>query len=237
MLYFVHGLGFGVREWDRIVTFFSERDFECRPVNLRDGLDLRHAHFQDYVNNLKTLVTEHDIVIGHSMGGLIVQKVAEETNIKAGVGICPAPPKGINFQSHIAIRDVLPALKYLPHIILRKPFKPDYTLVSSLCYKYMAVGLEENAVQEIYNQMVEESPIVMRELAMRQISIDENKISCSLLFIAMKNDRAITPDTVKLIAEKYPTADYKCYDGCHHFFNNKNWQEIAEGIHNFIKTV
>ena len=118
-----------------------------------------------------------------------------------------------------------------------KPFKPEYNLVNSLCYKYMGVGLQENDVKEIYDQMVEESPTVMRELAMRQIAIDEKKVSCPLLFIAMKNDRAITPSMVKLIAKKYPTAEYKCYDGCHHFFNNKNWQEIAEGVHNFITTI
>jgi len=163
--------------------------------------------------------------------------VAEVTNIKAGVCICPAPPKGINFQAHINLRDLLPALKYLPHIIVRKPFKPDYFLVNNLCHKYMGVGLEEDDIQEIYDQMVEESPIVMQELAMRQIIIDKNKVSCPLLFLAMKNDRAITPDMVRLIVEKYPTAAYKCYDGCHHFFNGKNWEEIAEGILIFIKTV
>ena len=39
------------------------------------------------------MVNPDDIVIGHSMGGLIVQKIAEETAIRGGVAICPAPAK------------------------------------------------------------------------------------------------------------------------------------------------
>ncbi|MBS3773271.1 MAG: alpha/beta hydrolase [Candidatus Thermoplasmatota archaeon] len=234
MLYFVHGLGFDEREWDRVAAFFSERGHTCRAVNLRDGLDLRHARLQDYVDVVTGMVSDEDIVIGHSMGGLIVQKVAELSNIRAGVGICPAPPSGIQFNSPVRIRDILPAVKYLPRILLKQPVKPDYALARTLCSKYMCVGLPESVIRDIHGQMVEESSIVMRELAMRKTTIDEKMVTCPLVFIAMTQDRAIPPEAVKRIAEKYPTASYICYEGCHHFFNNTNWREVAAGIDDFI---
>jgi pimeloyl-ACP methyl ester carboxylesterase len=232
MLFFVHGLGFDHREWDTVVHFFTQKDFDCNAINLREGLNLRSTCFQDYINKLKAVVTEEDIVIGHSMGGLVVQKVAEEATIKAGVGICPAPPKGIKF--HMSALAFAPALKYLPKLLVNRPFKPDYPLVKGMCRKYMGVGLEEKDIRTIYEHMVEESPTVVREVALRKIAVDEKKIRCPLLFIAMTKDRACPPTMVEEIAQKYD-AQYKLYDGCHHFFNNTNWQEIADGVYNFIK--
>jgi pimeloyl-ACP methyl ester carboxylesterase len=234
MLVFVHGMGFDEREWSTVVQYFTERNFDCNAVNLREGLNLRKACFQDYVNKLKDIITEEDIVIGHSMGGLIVQKVAEESTIKAGVGICSAPPKSIKF--HMGVMAVVPALKYLPKIIMKKPVKPDFSLVKGMCHKYMGVGLDEEAVRDIYEQMVEESSIVIKELALHKIVVDEKKVNCPLLFIAMKDDRACPPEMVKKIAEKY-NAEYKVYDGCHHFFNNENWREVVNGIEGFIVKV
>jgi hypothetical protein len=234
VLYFVHGLGFDEREWDQLIVFFSGRGYTCRAVNLRDGLDLRSASLQDYVNQITDMVSDEDIVIGHSMGGLIVQKVAELSNIRAGVGICPAPPSGIQFNSPVRFRDILPAVKYLPRILLKQPVKPDYALARTLCSKFMCVGLPESVIRDIHSQMVEESSIVMRELAMRKTTVDEEMVTCPLVFIAMTQDRAIPPDTVKRIAEKYPTAIYTCYEGCHHFFNNTNWREVAACIDDFI---
>ncbi len=234
MLYFVHGLGFDEREWHQVVAFFSERGYPCRAVNLREGLDLRHARLQDYVDVVTGMVSDDDIVVGHSMGGLVVQKVAAETDIRAGVGICPAPPADIKFRSPVRFRDILPTLKYLPRILLKQPVKPDHPIASMLCSRYMGVGLTEDDIRDIHGQMVEESSIVIRELAMRKTEVDEKKVTCPLLFIAMSNDRAIPPATVKRLEEKYPTARYRCYEGCHHFFNNTNWQEVAAGIDDFI---
>lgn len=231
MLVLVHGLGFDANEWNTVIPYFTRRNFDCKAINLREGLDLRKTYFRDYVDKVKAIVTKDDIVIGHSLGGLIVQKVAEESTIKAGVGICPGPPKGIKF--HMDIMAVLPALKYIPKIIMKKPFKPDFSLCKYMCRKYMCVGLGDEVIRDICEQMVEESAIVIYELAMHKIAVDEKRVDCPLLFIAMRDDRACYPEMVEKIAEKY-NAEYKLYDGCHHFFNNKNWQEVVEEILKFV---
>ena len=87
MLIFVHGMLSNADVWRPIIDYFSNKNFSCKAINLRDGLNRRYTHFKDYVDKVKSEVTEDDIIIGHSMGGLIVQKVAEETTIKGGVVI------------------------------------------------------------------------------------------------------------------------------------------------------
>jgi len=225
MLIFVHGMLSNADVWRPIIDYFNKRGFSCKAVNLREGLDLRKVHIRDYVDKVKAMVTENDIVIGHSMGGLIVQKVAEEATIKGGVAICSAAPKGVKFRGGI----VLSSAKYAPKVIMGKPFKEDYRYVK----KYMLVGVKEEDARGIYEKLEKESAIVTYELGMNRIEIDEDKVNCPLLFIATKDDRLCAPELVKRIAEKY-NAEYRLYKGCHHFFYNDNLQEIAEGIHEFI---
>jgi len=225
MLIFVHGMLSNADVWRPIIDYFNKRGFSCKAVNLREGLDLRKVHIRDYVDKVKAMVTENDIVIGHSMGGLIVQKVAEEATIKGGVAICSAAPKGVKFRGGI----VLSSAKYAPKVIMGKPFKEDYRYVK----RYMLVGVKEEDARGIYEKLEKESAIVTYELGMNRIAIDEDKVNCPLLFIATKDDRLCAPELVKRIAEKY-NAEYRLYKGCHHFFYNDNWQEIAEGIHEFI---
>lgn len=61
----------------------------------------------------------------------------------------------------------------------------------------------------------------------------KKNVTCPLLFITTKSDRVCPPDMVKKMAEKY-NAEYRLYDGCHHFFSNTSWRDIAEGINSFI---
>ena len=225
MLIFVHGMLSNADVWSPFIDYFSERGFSCRAVDLKEGLDLRHVCMQDYVDKVTAMVMEDDIVIGHSMGGLIVQKVAEEATIKGGVAICSAAPKGIKFRGEI----VLDSAKYALNVIWGKPFKEDYDYVR----KYMLVGVEEEEARRIYENLEKQSAIVTRELGRNKIAVDETKVNCPLLFIATKNDRICTVDLVKRLAEKYG-AEYRVYDGCHHFFCNSSWRDIAEEIHNFI---
>jgi len=226
MLIFVHGMGSNANVWDPIINYFNERDFSCKAINLREGLNLKKVHFQDYVEKVKAIASEEDIVIGHSMGGLIVQKVAEEANIKCGIAICSATPKGLRYHRNI----ILASAKFAPKVIRGRPFKQDYGYVR----KYALVGLDEKKAKSAYNEIENDSSIVVFELGMKRIAVDENKVKCPLLFIGTKQDGICTPDLAKRLAEKY-NAEYRIYDGCHNFFYNDSWQKIAEEIHSFIK--
>jgi esterase/lipase len=162
-------------------------------------------------------------------GGLIVQKVAEEADIKGGVAICSAAPKtGVKYRGFI----VLSSAKYAPQVIKGLPFKQDYRYIK----KYMLVGIEEEKAKKIYERLEKQSAIVTYELGMNRIRVDETKIRCPLLFIATKQDKVCAPELVKRIAMKYK-AEYELYDGCHHFFSDNNWQDVAEGIYNFVTNI
>lgn len=226
MLYFIHGLNGSPREWNVFTEFFTERGFDCKAIDLKKGLDLKKVYFKDYVEKVSGLVSTEDILIGHSMGGLIVQKVAEETTVKAGVCICSAAPNGIPMKTVPWWRQV----RYIPFMLFGIPFKPSFGLVKDVFLS----GWDEEKQKKIYGRLQKQSAHVSYEVMKQKISVDEKKISCPLYFIGRKEDVTIPPDIVKRIAQKYHS-NFDAVSGNHYIF--EDWIDIAEHTFSFIQTV
>ena len=90
MLIFIHGMCNIPEAWDPMIEYFEKRNYSGKAIDLRFDLNLKKTHISDYVEKVKSIATKDDICIGHSLGGLIVQKLAEESSIKAAVAICSA---------------------------------------------------------------------------------------------------------------------------------------------------
>ncbi len=227
MLVFVHGLGHTPDAWQPFLQFFRERAIECRAIDLRESPDPSQVRFRDYVDTVVSQVDEDDVVVGHSMGGLIMQKTAEETAIRCGVGICSAPPQAVKFKKST----VLSSLRYLPYVLFKKPFYFSYSYTRKLMFNCMS---EETARQVYGHEIRTVPPRVAYELAMNKIPVNEVKVDCPLHFMAAAEDRLSPPSLVKQIAEKYD-ASHSVHGGCHYIF--PNWRAYARGIASFLDTV
>jgi non-heme chloroperoxidase len=233
MLIFVHGICNIPETWNPLIQYLTGKNYSCKAIDVQEGLDLRKTHIYDYVKKVKRITNEDDILIGHSLGGLIVQKAAEETRVKAIIAICSVPPKKI--RSKMIVRMFYPSLKYVPKVLMNRPFKPDFSYTK----KFVFTGLSDEELEQAkkqYKKFRKESALVIREIVMQTVKIDEQKINCPMLFIAAKHDGFFPPEIIKRIAEKY-NAEYKIYDCCHNFFSHNNWIKVADGIHEFISNI
>ncbi len=209
MLYFIHGLNGIPDNWLPCIDFFSKQGLASRAIDFRKDKDLQKTQVKDYVDTISCQVAEHDVLIGHSMGGLLVQKVAEQKNIKAGICICPAPPKGISMKS-ISLFD---QLKYIPYIVGNRPFKISY----SLARKLFLNGMSEKQARFAYERLHEESAKVTYEVMKNKTEVDEAKVTSPLFFISVEEDKTCPPDLVRKIAEKYDST-VKVLPGSHYIF-------------------
>lgn len=212
MLYFIHGLNGNPEDWKPCIDYFSKKGFSCQAIKLREGQNPKKTHVSDYVHKVSQMVTKDDVLIGHSMGGLIVQKVSEKTPIKAGICLCSAPPKGIKFNI-VSI----PHLKYILYILFNIPFKASFKLTRNLLFNSLS---DENA-KKAYDRLTPESAKVTFEVLTNKVSIDYAKVHTPLFFIAAEKDNASPPDLVKKNASKYNAA-FTIVPGCHHIFSNIN---------------
>lgn len=104
---FIHGAYHGAWCWEEyFIPYFSALGFSCYAISLRghgqsEGRDSLHTYtLHDYKEDCVTAISQmskRPILIGHSMGGAIVQQImhsAPET-IRAAVLISAVPPNGM----------------------------------------------------------------------------------------------------------------------------------------------
>ena len=219
----IHGMWGSPSQWNKFLEYFKERNIKARTIEYKKN---ENASFMDYVKEVVKFA-EGEIIVGHSMGGLIVQKVAEMVEIKAGIAIASAPPHGIKFSNFSLM---LSSMRYLPKILFKKPFKPSYKFME----KYLLNCIDEERAREIYTALPPESPRAAYEVFIGKISVDERKVSSPMLFIALTGDKVAPVELQKKIASKYK-AKLAILQGCHWIFDSPH--EIAEQIIKFVSEV
>ncbi|CAN5692008.1 alpha/beta hydrolase [soil metagenome] len=104
-LLFVHGAFHGAWCWDEhFLDFFAERGYRAVALNLRghagspSPTPLNKCTVADYVDDVHAVAAglpTPPVVIGHSMGGFVVQKYLAAHHAPAGVLVASAPPYGV----------------------------------------------------------------------------------------------------------------------------------------------
>ncbi|MEN0652681.1 MULTISPECIES: alpha/beta hydrolase [Hyphobacterium] len=105
-LLFIHGGFHGAWCWeDHFMPWFAARGFSCHAVSLRDHGSSRqtgqHKSWRlcDYVDDVRWAVEQLNcppILVGHSLGGSIAQKIAAELTIPGMILLAPSPIGGSN---------------------------------------------------------------------------------------------------------------------------------------------
>ncbi|CAN5172945.1 alpha/beta hydrolase [soil metagenome] len=104
-LLLVHGAFHGAWCWDEhFLDFFADRGYRALALNLRghgnspSPTPLNRCSVADYVDDVHTVAQQlptAPVVIGHSMGGFVVQKYLAAHPAPAGVLVASAPPRGL----------------------------------------------------------------------------------------------------------------------------------------------
>lgn len=104
-LLFIHGAFAGAWMWtDTFMPHFAKAGYPCYAVSLRGhggshGRDHIDWHsIADYVDDVQKVVAwlgVEPVLIGHSMGGFIVQKYLEHHNAAGAALLCSVPPQGL----------------------------------------------------------------------------------------------------------------------------------------------
>ncbi len=111
-LLFVHGAFCGAWIWDaKMLGWFAGRGWSAHAVSLRGhggsaGRDRIRAHtLGDYVDDVLEVFDGFDtppVLIGHSMGGMVVQRALQRRRAPAAVLMASAPPHGL-WESSIGL--------------------------------------------------------------------------------------------------------------------------------------
>ena len=99
-LLLLHGMGLGAWIWERDQLMFAEAGFSSWAIDLpgHGKYADQDPSFSEIVSSVRTAVEEMEgpvVIIGHSVGGLIAQRLASEVSLRAIVMLCPTPPSEV----------------------------------------------------------------------------------------------------------------------------------------------
>jgi len=246
---FIHGLFVNPKSWDHWKYYFESKGFTCHtPANpyhsgepdyLRENINpaLGKVTLEDEVNHIADIVdslSEQPILIGHSLGGLVVQKLLSMGKGSAGVCIDGVPPKGIFTLQWSFWESNFPVLNYFKGDSVFEPNKEWFH------YAFAHLMSREDSDLAFDELVVPESRNVPRRTLSAFAEVDFSAPHNPLLFIAGEKDH-IVPATLNLenfhaYKNSNSVKEYIEFQGrTHYICGMPGWEEVADHILNWLE--
>lgn len=234
-LLFIHGAFVDHDSFRPWVEYFGSRGWHAVAASRRGRAGLgperaRGLTIADYVEDtLKVIDTfgEKPVLIGHSLGGLIAQKLAEMGRARALVLMCPAPAAKLTAQP-VALPAYLPMM---PKILLGRPILPSRSGCTTIALNRMPADV----CPALHAGLVHESGKVYREMIFGSFKVDFSRIDCPSLVIGGAEDRIVARDLVEWTAKQLDVPA-RIYDRhAHWMLEEAGWEEIAADVAGFLQ--
>ena len=239
--------GFFASAWvyESYLPFFADRGYAGFALNLRgregstlpSGTMLGRVSINDFIDDARQVarwLTERlsrPIVVGHSMGGLIAQKLGEEGLARALVLLSPAPPRGISVMSGKLLRR---QLRFLPALLRSKRVVPRWSDMRELVLN----RVPESEQQAAFARFVSDSGRAGREMSFGAVKVDAERVranGCPVLVVTSDDDRFIPPRIAQRIAQRYRAPVYMARGHGHLMLQEPGWSEPASFIASWLE--
>ena len=220
------------------LPFLAARGFAPTALNLRGragsrpGTAIGGVSIDDYVEDaaLVARALGRPLVVGHSMGGLLAQRLAELDLVDAAALIAPAPPRGITVMSwQLAIRQ----LKYLPAIVASRAVQPSREDIRALVMNRVPPSDQDDLI----DLLVPDSGRAGRQMSITGVAVDKSRVRCPLLVVAAGDDQFIPAKTVARIARRYGVPVQVMSGHGHMLVLEPGWQELAAIVADWFATI
>lgn len=240
-LLFVHGAWHAAWCWDEhFLDFFAGRGYRALAVSLRGhggspaDKKLRDLSFEDFVADITTAadaLPTRPVIIGHSMGGVLVQRYLETRDAPAGVLMASMPPQGSlksglrwirshpwHFAKLTATGRSLPYVS-TPELARERFFSP--ATPESVVRHYAARLQEESARMGLDGLVKLPHP---------------GRVHTPLLVLGAADDGAVTQDEVRATADAYGTEAHIFPGMGHNMMLEAGWEDVADRIDVWLRS-
>ena len=234
----VHGMFGGAWQFEGWLPLLAARGYEAQALDLRGHQasrpvsDVGRLSVRDYVDDALEVARAlgKPVIIGHSMGGLIAQKVAESGAVRAAVLLCAAPPRGIIVTSPSLIGR---QLKHLPNMLRSRPLVASRSDADWLMFNRTPRAEADAA----FARLVPESGTAGREMSFGLIAVAAERVTCPVLSVTASDDRFVVPRIGRALARKY-RADPLVAEGHGHLvISEPGFEKVAARVIDWLDKV
>lgn len=230
-LLFVHGLGHGAWCWERWLDAAAEAGHPAYAVSLRGHGNspgrLRTALLSQYVDDViatATALPRPAVLVGHSMGGLVVQRALARYAARAAVLVSPVPAHpAVGALMSIARQHPLDALKIIGGGSL--PLRPEYLFAE----------LPQAEAQALADRCHGESALVQYQLIMHRPAAAPLGAP-PVLVLATPDDRLVPIRGVRATARRYGATIEEFPGMGHDLMLDARWREPFKAMLDWLAT-
>jgi pimeloyl-ACP methyl ester carboxylesterase len=237
---FIHGAWHGAWCWGKyFLPYFAAQGYDAYALSLRghgksEGRErLRWWRISDYVDDVSQIVGQMPkipILVGHSMGGLIVQKYLESHRVPAAVLLAPVPTTGVMMTTlRMAKRHFLTFLKVLSTMSLY----PVIGTPELAREAFFSENISAGKLETYYKKLQDES--FRGFLDMIFCLPRPGKVRDSILLVGAMNDMIFSQGQMEATAKAYHSKAQMLSNTAHDIMLEDRWQDAADIILNWLK--
>lgn len=236
-LLFVHGAFAGAWCWDDyFLPYFARHGYAAHAVSLRghgaspgrEALSL--AGIDDYVADVMLAADDlqvEPVLVGHSMGGIVVQRAMRSRAVRAAVLMAPVPPQGLTGSAFLlAVRD--PEL--FREISMIQHAHPRYATFAGLRKAMFSAALPAEEALRHFWRMQPESQRAMFELGWPQYLWIGGAGDAPVLVMGARHDAFFPVYMIEETARIHGVKAEIMPDMAHAMMLEPHWQAAADRI-------
>ena len=245
-LQFVHGSFSDARVWDQnFLPYFAHHGYEAHAVSLRGhGLSEGHERLHswrlaDYVADLEQAVatmTQPPMLIGHSMGGMVIQKYLENHTGIAGMALMASvPPQGLLPSNlHMAMRHPI----LFQQMVMFSLLGPRYGSLDMMQRLLFSRETPRAKLEEYFDLVQAESQMVALDMIWSDpLRLKSGQLWLPLLVMGAQNDVFVSPAMVRETARFYRTEAQIIPNMAHAMMLEAHWHEAADILLDWLRHV
>lgn len=234
-LLFVHGAFINAWYWDKhFLPYFAQKGYSAHALSLsghggsEGRAELDELKIADYVRDVLRVADElpaPPVLIGHSMGGFVVQKALEHARFPGAILLCPVPPHGLAPSAFGMMLERPDTMKAMSEAITGHA--PDIEGARSGLFQQ---PIEDADVAEFLAHCQPESLRALWDMTAFDLPHPQRRTRPPMLILGAAQDRLITPTEVRSAATAWGVEAEIFEDFGHVVMLEQQWRTVADRI-------
>jgi pimeloyl-ACP methyl ester carboxylesterase len=239
-LLFVHGGWHAAWCWENFLDYFADAGYRAAAMSMRGhgtsptDKPLQKVSVADYIDDVGSVADDlggAPVLVGHSLGGYVVQRYLEDHAAPAAVLVGSLPPSGV-------LGTALRVWRRRPQMTVHSfndPTLVKFLRTSALAREYLFCADTPAAiVEDCWHRAGPESIRAAMTDPMRR-RVDTRRVTTPMLVLGAVHDGFVSRGAVRATARAYGTRP-EFFSMGHNMMLEPGWPDVAKRIHAWLET-
>jgi pimeloyl-ACP methyl ester carboxylesterase len=230
----IHGALHGPWCWDGFARHLAAQGHEIRAVDLRPrkGMWRRVRGYVEEAERTAAAFATPPILVGHSLGGLVVQKLLEGNAAPGGVLMaCPLPGGALRAVARQWLRHPGPMLR----AGLTRRFRPLVATPALVRAHFFTPDTPQDIVDGCFAQLEDDSAFAL--FATQATWPRPSRVTAPILVLGATRDAMVSAGSIRRTARAYRT-EAEIFPGLgHDMMLDRGWEAVAERIAAWVRSL